>query len=53
MPLEISVKITLPAVFALALALAGASPARAQLPVSFGISAGATVPVGDFGELNV
>lgn len=30
----------------------GASPASAQLPVSFGVSAGATLPVGDFGELN-
>lgn len=29
-----------------------ASPAYAQLPVSFGVSAGATLPVGDFGERN-
>lgn len=36
----------------LAVALCCASPAYAQLPVSFGISAGATIPVGDFGDLN-
>lgn len=34
------------------LALCSAAPAHAQLPVSFGISAGATLPVGDFGDLN-
>jgi hypothetical protein len=36
----------------LAVAVCSASPAYAQLPISFGISAGATVPVGDFGDLN-
>lgn len=30
----------------------GASQAAAQLPVSFGVSAGATIPVGEFGDLN-
>ena len=34
------------------LALVAAPSARAQLPVSFGVSAGATLPVGDFGDLN-
>ena len=28
-----------------------ASPASAQFPVSFGVSAGATLPVGDFGDV--
>jgi hypothetical protein len=35
----------------LAVAVCSASPAYAQLP-SFGISAGATIPVGDFGDRN-
>ena len=34
------------------LAVVCASSAGAQLPVSFGISAGATIPVGDFGDIN-
>lgn len=29
-----------------------ASPASAQLPVSFGVTVGATLPVGDFGDIN-
>ena len=37
------------AVFATA---AVAMPAAAQLPLSFGVSAGATLPLGDFGRLN-
>lgn len=28
------------------------TPAAAQLPISFGVSAGATLPIGDFGGLN-
>lgn len=35
----------------LAVAVCSASPAYAQLP-SFGLSAGATIPVGDFADLN-
>src|SRR5688500_11747656 len=34
------------------LAVLCASSAGAQLPVSFGVSAGTTIPVGDFGDLN-
>lgn len=36
----------------LALVLCFAAPASAQMPVSFGVSAGASIPVGDFGDLN-
>ena len=39
-------------VLACVLTVCSASPLQAQLPVSFGVSAGATLPVGDFGELN-
>ena len=36
----------------IAAAFVAATPVSAQLPVSFGVSAGGTFPVGDFGEIN-
>lgn len=37
---------------AVAAAMLCVFPANAQLPVSFGVSAGASIPVGDFGDIN-
>lgn len=39
-------------IMAVAAAILCASSVSAQLPVSFGVSAGASIPVGDFGDLN-